>query len=232
VADKAGGQGRIDDYLTSARIFFNLRTPANYRAEVRHPLIVVYAPGGHDRNETEDLVRLTHAATEAGFLIAFADNHPMSMSAFDNLAEVPRLITRRWCVDEARIYLTGHSNGGLVSNAIAFRDSTRDLPAAIAPSAAGIRGAELEEQACPDPISVMVMHGARDTLFPGYGKEAAAWWAACNQCEDSPSPPRDDGCVVYPGCAKGTETLYCETDIPHAVWPDLNESLLGFLVKH
>ena len=230
--EKPGETGRIDDYLTAARLAFNLRTPANYHAEFRHPLIVVFAPGGHDRGESEALVHLTRAATEAGFLIAYVDDHPLSLTAFDDFAALPRLIARRWCVDEDRYYLTGHSNGGLVTNAVAFMESTRDVPAAIAPSAGGIGADDFAAQTCPAPISVMVMHGARDTLFPGYGKAAAVWWAACNRCDGQPSAPREDGCIAYTGCAEDIETLYCEADTSHTAWPALNESIIQFFADN
>jgi len=228
---KAGAAGRTDDYRTAARIAFNLRTPANYRAEMTHPLLIVYAPGGHDGGETERLVGLTHDATAAGFIIAYVEDQPLELAAFAALADVARVIARRWCVDETRIYLTGHSNGGLVASAIAFLAETRGLAAAIAPSAAGIGADDLAEQTCPAPLPVMVMHGARDQLFPGLGAEAARWWAACNRCGADLGPPRADGCRAFAGCAEGAETLYCETDTGHVNWPPLNASILDFFAN-
>ncbi len=106
------------------------------------------------------------------------------------------------------------------------------MAAASAPRAGGHSGRDRAARTCPDPVPVMVMHGARDALFPGYGAEAAAWWAACNRCEAEPSAPRDDGCVVYTGCVDGAETLYCEADTPHTAWPERNKSLMRFFVEH
>ena len=44
---------------------FEVRVPANYRDEVRHPLLVVYAPGGSGRLASERLVSIPAAARMA-----------------------------------------------------------------------------------------------------------------------------------------------------------------------
>jgi polyhydroxybutyrate depolymerase len=75
---------------------------------------------------------------------------------------------------------------------------------------------------------VMIIHSAKDTLFPGFGAEAAAWWATCNQCERTPEMRMDKGCVTYPNCAGGVTTQYCEGTEPHARWPALNQPIIDF----
>ncbi len=232
-AEKLGKVGITDGYETADGVVFNVRTPANYRPDVAHPLLVVYAPGGHDAFENEELIQLTLEATSAGFLIAYAADRRLDLTAIEDLAEIPAVVGRRWCVDLDRVALTGHSSGGLVASAVAFSDHSSGLAAAIAPSAAGITGAQLSERDCPAPMSVMVMHGRRDTLFPlakGHGAEAARWWAGCNRCDAEPVPSGRGACVAFTGCAEGVETLYCETDTPHTTWPDLNGPLMDFLV--
>src|SRR5262249_53233438 len=97
----------------------------------------------------------------------------------------------------------------------------------IAPSAAGFRGADLAAYACPAPVAVMVQHSKNDELFPGFGREAAAWWAACNGCRGDPEP-RADSCLAYPACRAGGDTLYCEGAGRHVDWPRQNERVLEF----
>jgi polyhydroxybutyrate depolymerase len=63
-----------------------------------------------------------------------------------------------------------------------FND-TKHIPATIAPSAVGNRGADLEYRNCVKPLPVMVMHSRQDKLFPNFGKEAVEWWARCNKCD-------------------------------------------------
>jgi len=140
----------------------------------------------------------------------------------------PGLIAKQWCIDKERVYLTGHSDGGTVALALALLEETRQIPSAIAPSAAGFTGAEIATFSCPAPLPVMILHSANDTLFPGFGAEIAAWWAACNECDPTPSDPVGNGCLAYLNCANNVTTLYCEGNGAHPTWPALNESLIHF----
>ena len=60
---------------------------------------------------------------------------------------------------------------------MAYINGTGDILAAIASSAVGITLSDLADRSCPVPLPVMLMHGAHDTLFPGYGKGVVAWLA-------------------------------------------------------
>ena len=146
---------------------------------------------------------------------------------------VALLIAARWCVDPDRVFLAGHSDGGTSAAALAFLRKLQATPRAIVLSAAGVRKQDLEAYACAPPLSVLVLHSRRDTLFPlpAYGLEAARWWAACNQCAAVPVAGGAAGCVEFPGCAPGTRTRYCEGDAPHQAWPGLNAEILGFLAN-
>jgi len=225
---KPGNAGPSNDEKTSAGIRYMVKTPANYDSSVAHPLLMVYAPGGRTRYESEDYMYLTQEGTAAGFIVAYADNRRLSPQAIEELAEIPGRIEKKWCIDKKRIFLTGHSDGGTIAMGIAFITGTKHIPAAIAPSAAGIRGDDLKEQSCPNPLPVMVMHSSHDTLFPGYGKETIKWWAACNGCETA-SPVQDsDGCVTYKGCKNNVTTRYCEGSGAHREWPGKNKAIIEF----
>jgi polyhydroxybutyrate depolymerase len=181
--EKIGRIGASNDEKTGDGIRFSVKTPANYKDTHPHPLLMVYAPAGRDRGEAEELMYLTKEATAAGFIVAYADHRPGSPESIIQLAEIPKVIEQKWCIDKKKIFLTGHSDGGTVSMGMAFINGTKHIPAAIAPSAVGIRGADLEDRNCVKPLPVMVMHSRRDKLFPNFGKEAVEWWAKCNKCE-------------------------------------------------
>jgi polyhydroxybutyrate depolymerase len=217
-----------EEEATAHGFRFSVRVPANYDATKAHPLIVVFAPREVNRYLLERLAGLTRAATAAGFVVAYADSVPLSVDAITELATIPERIAGHWCIDEERIYLTGHSDGGTVATAIAFRRLGTLPPAAIAPSAAGVRRKDLEAESCPPPLSVRILHGAHDRLFPGFGAEAAAWWAKCNRCDVAAPIRRADRCLEYPTCTAGVTTLYCEHDGRHADWNDRPESLIDF----
>ncbi len=225
---KTGSAGANNDEKTSAGIRYMVKTPVNYDSSIAHPLLMVYAPGGKNRYESEEYMYLTQEATAAGFIVAYADHRKMTTETIEELAEIPGLIEKKWCIDKKRIFLTGHSDGGTVALGIAFINGTKHIPAAIAPSAVGIRGEDLKEYNCPNPLPVVVMHSSHDTLFPGYGKEAIEWWAACNGC-DNTSPVKDaDGCVTYRGCKNNVTTRYCEGTGTHPEWPGKNKAIIDF----
>jgi polyhydroxybutyrate depolymerase len=225
---KPGGAGASNDEKTPVGIRYMVKTPINYNSGIAHPLLMVYAPRGRNRYESEEYMYLTHEATSAGFIVAYADHRQMSTKTIEELAEITGFIERKWCIDKKRIFLTGHSDGGTVATGIAFLNGTKHIPAAIAPSAVGIRGEDLKEYHCPNPLPVMVMHSSQDSLFPGYGKEAIQWWAACNGCDTASSEKDADGCLVYKGCMNNVATRYCEGTGRHPEWPGKNTAIVDF----
>jgi poly(3-hydroxybutyrate) depolymerase len=225
---KPGTAGASNDEKTSAGIRYMVKTPVNYNSSIAHALLMVYAPGGKNRYESEKYMYLTQEATAAGFIVAYADHRAMTPETIEKLAEIPGLIEKKWCIDNKRIFLTGHSDGGTTAMGIAFLSGTKHIPAAIAPSAVGIRGEDLQEYHCPNPLPVMVMHSSHDTLFPGYGKEAIQWWAACNGCDTASSIKGADGCVTYLSCKNNVPTRYCEGTGTHPEWPGKNKVIIDF----
>jgi len=225
---KSGRAGVSDNEKTSAGVRYMVKTPANYNSNIAHPLLMVYAPARTNRYESENFVSLTQEATTAGFIVAYADHRGLSPETIEKLAEIPGLIEKKWCIDHKRIFLTGHSDGGTAAMGIAFMTGTKHIPAAIAPSAVGIRGEDLKEYRCPNPLPVMVMHSSQDTLFPGYGKEAIQWWAACNGCDTASPVKETDGCVTYRGCKNNVTTRYCEGTGTHPEWPGKNKAVIDF----
>lgn len=229
VGSKLGGAGPTNGLTSRDGVRYNVRTPANLDPTRAHPLLVVYAPAGYSAQQSEYLTRLTTEATRRGFIVAYAGSRPMSVKTVVKLARVPEEVANLWCIDSKRVYATGHSDGATVSTALVLLAETKGVFSAIAPSAAGFSRKDLESFRCPAPIPVMVMHGGQDTHFPGWGKEAAQWWASCNACDIAKSPaPVRGGCVSFQDCAPGGATLYCEGSGSHRDWPPLGGEILRF----
>src|SRR5258708_5562786 len=223
--EKTGAAGKTDGLKSTTNVKFNVRTPAAYDPTAATPLVMVYAPAGGDPATTETFTKLTPDVLKRGWIVAYADHiASTSPAALKGVAGIPKLISDQWCIDQARIYITGHSDGGSVTSLIAIQSLVG--AAAVGPSAAGVNGAYLAGQKCPAPIAVMVMHGKNDTLFPGYGKEAADWWQKCFKC--TVGAPLANGCIPYTGCDGGVEVRYCETPFTHPQWPNMNADLLDF----
>jgi len=226
----SGDAGETYGEETENGIKYNVRTPANYDASVAHPLLLVFSPAGSNRAKTEKTTGFTFPATQAGFIVAYADHPELSPSTTVELGTIPSLMAKKWCIDEKQVYVTGHSDGGTSAMALAFMTGTRHIPRAIAPSAAGVAYDDLRDRRCPEPLPVMVMHSSKDRLFPGYGQQAVGWWAACNKCDPIPDKIAN-GCFSYSGCAGGVKTLYCEGDNIHSHWPERSQDIVEFFVS-
>ncbi len=210
---------------------FKVHTPVNYKPEIAHPLIVVFAPATLHANQSEKYTGLIRAATEAGFIIAYANSQKMSVANTIALNQIKKQVANHWCIDERRVFYTGHSDGGTVSSALAFMPETSNQVLAIAPSAAGVSGKDLESYFCQEPISVMVMHGQNDSLFSGFGLQAIQWWASCNQCNPKPQNDANSDCLTYTGCANSVITQYCEHPGSHRDWPHMNAEMIRFFIN-
>lgn len=228
VGSRPGLAGATDGKVSADGIRYMVRTPSNYDATFTHPLLMVYSPAGQSRWATERFIDLTTAATGAGFVVVYVDHRPLSVSTIEQLGAIPALVAKDWCIDEKRVFITGHSDGGTASLMLSVLEKTKKVPAAIAPSAAGVTGKDLDAFQCPAPIPVMIMHSKNDSLFPGWGAQTAAWWAGCNRCDVTKTKPVAGGCRAYQGCASGGATLYCEGTGSHRNWPNLNRMMLEF----
>ena len=233
---RAGAAGKTDELLTERGIRYFVRTPLNYDSRIAHPLMMVFSPGDRSGLGTEWFTGLTTEATSQGFVVVYADNRPRQTPALNRplakewileLGTIPALVATEWCIDLDRVFLTGHSNGGTISTALALMEESPLSPAAIAPSAAGFRGEDLNPFACPAPLPVLVMHSRNDKVFPGYGAETVQWWKQCNQCSDNVRM-LDAGCTSFPDCKNDVSTIYCEGERRHTVWPERNNRIISF----
>ena len=233
---KAGAAGKTDELLTERGIRYYVRTPLNYDNRSAHPLMMVFSPGDRGGLGTEWFTKLTTDSTREGFIVVYADNRPRKLPALNRplakewileLGTIPALVATQWCIDLDRVFLTGHSNGGTISIALALLEESPLRPAAIAPSAAGFRAEDLKPFGCPAPLPVLVMHSSNDKIFPGYGAETIRWWKQCNRC---PERVRSLGenCISYLECAQNVSTIYCEGEKKHSVWPERNNRVISF----
>jgi polyhydroxybutyrate depolymerase len=216
---------------TAHGVRFIVRVPVNYDASFRHPLLVVFSAAGADAERTERFTGFTPVATRRGVIVAYVDRQPLSPEAAERLADVPRGIARKWCVDAAKVYLAGHSDGATFATAIAVMKATRGVASGIAVSAAGFRSQDLAREGCPAGVRVMVMQGTKDTLFPGWGADAASWWASCNGCSEASTATAGDLCRLFMRCAPQAPVAYCASPTAHSEWPRLQSRALDFLLS-
>jgi polyhydroxybutyrate depolymerase len=147
----------------------------------------------------------------------------------DDVAFISALIDKaseELCIDPARIYATGMSNGGFLSHRLGCELS--DRIAAIAP-VAGTLGISSCHPTRPMPV--MAFNGTSDPLVPYEGStalgfiavpDAFAGWAARDGCVGSPTVTFAHGdatCRTYDDCDGGAEVTLCTIDGGGHTWP-------------
>ncbi|MGQ9888169.1 MAG: extracellular catalytic domain type 1 short-chain-length polyhydroxyalkanoate depolymerase [Aggregatilineales bacterium] len=151
-------------------------------------------------------------------------------SLVDDVAFINDLLDHlagKLCVDPARIYMTGLSNGGGMSHRLACDLAER--VAAIGTVAGAYPLPEDDACAPSRPVPVIAFHGTADRIVPYAGNQslaaAPAWaaaWAARNGCDPTPASLPSSGSVSavrYGGCAGGAEVVFYTVAGGGHTWP-------------
>jgi len=146
-------------------------------------------------------------------------------------------------IDKRRIYITGISNGAMMSNRLACELAGKI--AAIAPVAGNMPYDLLPHCSPSRPVSVLMISGTNDSMIPWEGGEARfkrfefgkvlsvaetiKFWVAHNRCKPTPditwepdSNPQDGTRVrkeTYGGCREGTEVILYAIEGGGHTWP-------------
>lgn len=221
---------------------YELHVPASYDGTSALPMVLYFHPLGTNRRYLTR-VGTTELSESANFLAVYPGGRRGSWNGgaccgpangaglgdeVDDVGFVRAMVDQLRavvCIDDARIYATGFSNGGFLSHRLACEAS--DLIAAIAPvsSVNGLPGGACEP---PRAVPVLAINGTADNLvpydggfgFPGVTTEAFvsvaatfAGWATANGCLDAaPAVTFENGaarCESYTTCAGGVEVSQC-----------------------
>lgn len=236
--------GRTRSYL--------LRVPPSRAGDM--PLVIVLHGGGGNADNAEMMTGFTELARAEGFVVVYPEGtalgparrltwnagHCCGYAMRANVDDVGFLralidhLVRRLPIDPRRVYVTGMSNGAMMSHRAGLE--LPDRVAAIAPVVGGIFG---DERARAPGVSAIMINGVLDRNVPYEGGPpggpfASAWdgtpvrpaldqarfWAAANGC-DANAKVNDTGpCVhVRYECPDGIGVeLYAVADNGHA-WP-------------
>jgi len=131
-------------------------------------------------------------------------------------------IESTYCIDRARVFSTGFSNGAYFSHVLACTHADRF--AAIAP----VSGGWLSSWTCEPgrPVPVLIQHGRQDDVIDvAEARRAFAAWDGIDGCGEPGAAsavggpaPSDMSCATAPGCRDGVAVVYCEGDFAHR-WP-------------
>jgi polyhydroxybutyrate depolymerase len=119
-------------------------------------------------------------------------------------------LERRYCIDRARVFSTGFSNGGFFSSLLGC--AMADRFAAIAPVGGGPLNVPC---APPRGVPVLIHHGRFDDLIPpSRARQSRDDWVRVNACREATS----NGCESNTECRDGAVVEYCEGEYGHT-WP-------------
>lgn len=237
----------IDGYNRS----YLLNLPPNYNDSTNFPLVIALHGLAGSASQMEEDYGLTAKSNSAHFVIAypegvrsdgilgirtwnagtccdFAMEHNIDDVQF--ISKLIQRLTTSYKIDAKRIYVTGMSNGAMMTYRLACELSQQ--LAAIAP----VSGTLLTKQPCTPVrmVPVLHIHSAIDTKVPyagGYGlanyyfppvDSTLRVWAGINGCKATPQVVTDAGLYTqtqYMNCSNNTTVqLFLTKDGGHS-WP-------------
>jgi polyhydroxybutyrate depolymerase len=130
------------------------------------------------------------------------------------------LFNSKLCIDQQRIFATGFSFGGMMSDAIGC--AMADVFRAIAPMAGAIPNPDHPYSGCDQPnmhpIAVWMAHGDNDTVVPlADGKDALEIFLERSQCQAQTMAVTPSPCVAYQGCLPDYPIVFCQFSGGHMV---------------
>ncbi len=128
------------------------------------------------------------------------------------------------CTDPSRVFVTGFSYGGYMSNTVGCKRAA--VVRGIAPLAGGLPWTG----GCTGTgTAVWIEHGTRDpTVTLAQGERARDYWLGTNGCQSSTSPVDPVPCQTYQGCAAGDPVVWCAFDGVHEVPSWTYAAVMGF----
>lgn len=195
------------------------------------PLVIMLHGGGGNADNAELMSGFSPKADREGFIVAYPDGTGGGRAAMftwnaghccgyamqnkvDDVGFIGALIDqvqRDHRIDPNRIYVTGMSNGGMMSHRVGIGHA--DRIAAIAPVVGGLFG---DESTPRTPVSAIIINGVRDESVPYNGGPsggigARAWdgtavrpaveqgtfWASAGRCNAAPRESDGGGFTLW-----------------------------------
>ncbi len=239
---------------------FLLRLPPDYSPSRSYPLVIALHGGGGNAEAFERRTGLTEVARREGFIVCYPNgNGPLGYSFLtwnsgyccgyalsqdiDDVRFIRELISHLkhgYSINQNRIYVTGLSNGGILTQLLAATlPGTFTAIAAIAGPIGGYANetADLWMPPTPSvPVPVLIIHGTADTHVPYNGgaggfstsgridlsvNETLAFWLGSNNCSGSHSRILGRNIEIdrYDGGSNQTEVILITIIGGLHVWP-------------
>lgn len=214
---------------------FIMHVPSAYKGDKAVPLVVDYHPiGGSGQGELSQSPYKGKTDPE-GIITLYPDGtaKPGGMGNGWNVGpccsndddvkfsrEMIKAVEEKVCIDTKRVYATGFSMGGGMSNHVACNMS--DIYAAVAPAAMDLNTTNSASCNPERPIPIIMFRGTSDPVCRYQGGDSGfndglnflgaeknfKFWADKNGCTGSPSK-NSNGCDEYSNCKDGVKVILC-----------------------
>lgn len=196
-----------------------LVVPEGYDPNTPMPLVFAW----HGRGSSSDVARLyfqIEQASDGQAIFVYPQGLPLEsmggqtgwdlaasgydVDFFDAMLDE---VSQGLCIDTERVFSTGHSFGGYMSNALGcFRASALR---AIGSVAGGPPFGVCED----DEVAAWLTHGTGDRVVPfSQGESSRDALLDRNGCGTTTTATDPAPCVSYDGCAEGLPVVWCEHD--------------------
>jgi polyhydroxybutyrate depolymerase len=233
---------------------YQAHVPAKADGAAALPLVIALHGGNGTGASMRSLTSLDTVADSGGFVVAYPDGYANSwadgrgttdaeVAGVNDVAFIAALIddiAARTRIDSRRVYVTGISNGGMMSLRLACELSSRI--AAVAPVAANMPSLLALNCAPSRAVPVMFVHGDLDPLMPRNGgtiplgaggavestAASVALWSRLNGCSATATSTTtidtaNDGTSVafsrYGGCSGGVDNRFYDVVSGGHTWP-------------
>jgi len=225
-----------------------LDVPDSVRPQTPAPLLLDFHGFGHSGAGVWSVSGFRDLATTTGFITVYPEGLPVRLRLRGQEFERPGWemytvegnrdvafvrallddLERRYCIDRARIYSTGFSNGGFFSSLLGCTMSERI--AAVAP----VSGGPLRIACTPSRgVPILIQHGRLDDLIPiDAARSARDDWLKADQCATDKKETDGPACERWTTCRPGAVVEYCEENVGHTWPPQATARVWEFLQKH
>jgi poly(3-hydroxybutyrate) depolymerase len=228
------GKATIDVSGTSRE--YILKLPTNYDPNTAYKLVF----GWHWRGGTADNVASGQIGGGAYYGLDKQSNGTtifVAPNGIDNgwantggrdmtfLKAMLALFNSKLCIDQSRIFSTGFSFGGMMSDAVGL--DMADVFRAIAPMSGALYSGG--SRTSTKPIAMWMSHGDADDVVPlADGEAALAIFLKNNGCGTQTEAVTPSPCVSYQGCSAGHPVHYCKFSGGHMMPSFASQAIWAF----
>lgn len=219
-----------------------VHVPASYDPDVGAPVVINLHGYSYDGQDQAAVSKILAVSDSAGFIAVHPDGHDSprgwnagvccgsaATSGTNDTAWIASVIDEletKLCVDPARVFAMGLSNGGFMAHRLACELS--DRIAAIG-AVAGVVG--ISSCTPSRPVPVFQVHGTSDFVVPYNGggfndNEPVATtidrWKTTNGCTGAPTTTYQQGdasCSTYATCTDNANVTLCTIEGGGHQWP-------------